>query len=111
MVGFQPRPSDYQADVLPPDHLLWSSAGVANYSYSTWEPVYTPKGTTMHTYVCTVGNVRSPIRILLVPECCLYCGRQLGYLSRPWVYYIIGFREQGRDLVFIMYAMSLGGSG
>ena len=25
----------------------------------------------MQTYVCTVGTVRSPFRILLVPECCV----------------------------------------
>ena len=62
----------------------------------------------MQTYVCTVGTVRSPFRILLVPECFviklyLYCDRQLSFLSRPWVDCIIGYREQGRDLVFIMY--------
>ena len=36
----------------------------------------------------------------------LYCSRQLGFLSRPWVDCIIGYREQGRDLVFIMYAIT-----
>ena len=52
--------------------------------------------------------MQSPFRILLVPEGCelsLYCVRQLNFLSRPWVDYIISYREQGGDLVFIMYAI------
>ena len=41
---------------------------------------------------------------MLCYQVSLYCGRQLSFLSRPWVVCIIGYREQGRDLVFIMYA-------
>ena len=35
----------------------------------------------------------------------LYCGTQITFLSRPWVDCIIGYREQGRDLVFVMYVI------
>ena len=61
----------------------------------------------MQTYVCTVGTVRSPFRILLVPECCatkLACtvADNSCFHTRPWVDRIISYKEQGRDLVFIM---------
>ena len=41
----------------------------------------------------------------------MYCGRQLSFFSGPWVECNIDCREQGRDLVFIMYLKSGKGKG
>ena len=45
----------------------------------------------MQTYVCTVGTVRSPVRILLVPECRIIklaftvADNSVSFLGHGWI--------------------------
>ena len=45
----------------------------------------------MQTYVCTVDTVRSPFRILLVPECCVIklafnvADNLVSFISHGWI--------------------------
>ena len=63
---------------------------------------------TLQTYIHIVGTCHYVDGFCWFPcvvLSSLYCGTQITFLSRPWVDCIIGYREQGRDLVFVMYAI------
>ena len=67
----------------------------------------------MQTYVCTVYTVRSPFRILLVPECfviklaCTVADNSVSFLSHGWLVLLVKESREGTSFLLCMQQRQL----